>query len=270
MAGLQYVGRIADTEAGLVVKSTSDLTGQSLRVTSDFVTAQTNLVTPYLATQDYLTSQIASRVSSSQMDTLLSTCISASLVGAHGGVATLTGTGVLTSSQIPSGVPVDRVATCITASGSGILLSPGSTVTVTDTTMRAVKLASVTIPDPGWAYRPLPFAVVAGTSLGPAPERLITGTGTFGQLAVMPPLGVSNTVYGHTLTSSSYGYYNSYVLTPAIPTAQLSATPLTIPAVTGSLELDLYGSVGYVGANSVGYSWAGDNLVFYVLIWPAP
>ena len=163
---------------------------------------------------------------------------------------------MLISTQIHTTITTDRTARSHvgTAAFSG-------TYTATTTTPRERKLASVTIPDPGFAYIPLPFGSVTGQAGGTPGLYPWNGNGVCGLLTVCPPQGSGETIYGMGAGTDSpvSGTY------PIFPYGASNTTPGNRPAVTGSLVLDLYGSC-FQGS---GYTFSSAGLSFYVIVVPA-
>lgn len=124
------------------------------------------------------------------------------------------------------------------------------------------KLAAIYVPDPGYPWRPIPFAWVRGDSSGATkPANRQIGTGSYGLLTVSPPSTVSSQVYGAGICTGSY-FTDIY---PVFPFAAPGQTPASVPPITGAMELDLYGSC-WSGAS---YTYYSGNLVYFVLLAPA-
>ena len=280
MPTLPYVGRAPDSDATIVPKSYADATNTSLAVNSSYVNAQIASVVSTLTNQSYVDSEDALRAHKSAVTTADNSYVAATALNAANGVAGLDVNGNLISSQFPtSGVVTDRVTQCYSvASPSGgqglfggvlssvtgavgtILLSGSHTVGTSS--IREYKLASIPIPDPGFPWRPLPFAWVQGSSAsGGVPASRQVGNGNYGLLAVMPPAGVSDQVYGAGICTGS-SVTDTY---PVLPYAAANQSPTTVPAISGSLELDLFGSCW----SGTSYTFYAANLVYLVMVVPA-
>lgn len=143
-----------------------------------------------------------------------------------------------------------------------IILTPGSNHTVTTTNVREFQLASLVIPDPGYPWRPLAFAWVQGnSSAGTDPGNRQVGNGNYGLLSIMPPAGISNVIYSLGVCTGSRAT-DTYVV---MPSATTNTTPLTQPAITGGLELDLFGCL-FSGST---YTYLGANLTMFVMVVPS-
>lgn len=294
MATLAYVGRSPDSDGIIVPKSYADFQNATLAVTSTYVNQQissavagTNpangMPTSPLVLQNYVDAQNATVAKIAAYQAADATFIPASQLGVASGIASLDSAGNLVSTQVPSsGLITDRVTQCysvaIPATLNNILGSTLSTATgaigtmlfnaaatVTGTTVGGsgtTQLASIVVPDPGWPWRPMPFAWVQGNASGAAqPALRMQGTGDYGMLTVIPPAAVSTTIYGRGVCSGSY-YTNTYRL---FPFAGANQTPTSVPPINGSLELDLWGSCW----SGTTFTFLPDNFCFFVLVVPA-
>lgn len=256
---LRYVGKSPTSDAIIVPKGFADTTSTTLRVDENFVNAEiadqilvNDLRAPsYVTTQDNLRAHL-SAVSAADANYLATTTLNA-----VNGVAGLDSSGNLFSAQVPSGVVTDRVFTTVTGTN---ILGSGAVQTVSTDNYRETAIATATVTDPGYPWYPLPFALVQGGSItGSTPASRTLGNGNYGLLAVVPPAGVSDTVYG-AVVCNPIPHYNFYFL---LPYAGSGRNPT---ALTGSLQLDLYASC-YNGTG--GYSFKGENMAYWVLVVPA-
>lgn len=265
MARLSYVGRDPTSDSVLVPKTYADSTAAATLVTSDEVTAAvtTQITLNTLEPQSYVNTQDGLRAHKSAVDAADATYLATSALNAANGVPGLDSSGGVLLSQIPSGVTTDRVAKVYNAATDGTLhLGPTDTLTVTTENMRESSLATITVPDPGYPWLPLPFAVVQGACRsGDQPPDHMTGMQVSGLLAVMAPVGVSDRVFGSGLCTPSYTYEYYY----CIPYGGSNYTPVNNPPLTGSLQLDFYASC-FAGS---GYSFYGAAAVFWILVMPA-
>lgn len=123
------------------------------------------------------------------------------------------------------------------------------------------KLAHIVVPDPGYPWRPLPFALVLGDSSGSThPVTRPVGTGSYGLLTVQPP-GSSPQVYGLGICTGSF-YPNFY---PVLPHGAAGQTPTSVPPIVGGLELDLCGSLW----SGTSYTFYPSDMQFSLLVAPA-
>lgn len=160
-----------------------------------------------------------------------------------------------TSSWVAVGVPLNPPSSP-TATGITHITAP---VTITSTSSTST-LASITVADPGFPWRPLPLAWVQGDSSGSSvPANRSTGTGSYGLLTVAAPSG--GQVYGLGLCTGSY-FTDTYPLTPYAAAGQ---TPTSVPAITGSQELDLNAGLW----SGTTFTYYPTNLIYQVLVVPA-
>ena len=261
---LQYRGRYPDADASVVHKTYARAANDSLVVSTDWVntTVATAITANALQTPTYVNTQDALRAHKTAVDDADDLYVPTTALGQPGGLATLDGLH-LTASQVPDGVMVNRVAHVYDLANYGTTyLAPGATHTVTTTTTREYKIASISVPDPGYPWIPFPFGVVGGYyNAAPNADRTIT-TDNLGQIAVMPPSGVSDTIYAAGVCNGvpqRLGYY------PFMPHGGLNWTPASVGHVDGPLTLDIYGCCYGVG----GYVFSGTGLSFRVLAFPA-
>jgi hypothetical protein len=185
-------------------------------------------------------------------------------VGVANGVANLDLNGDLLASQLPSGIMIDRPVLSYSIGSTGtIYLGSGNSQLVATTTSRELLIASMVIPDPGFAWYPMSFAWVYGYAYG-ADNGRFYGNNNYGQLVVQPPAGISDTIYAAGIGPSDVRASFTPVI-PSCPVNPPGTTPSTQPPINGSLELDLYGSC-FSGS---GYVWMGIDLVWYTFIYPS-
>lgn len=265
MVALSYQGRPPSSDDSVVTKAWVDTEGAAIAVT----TANVNAAILALVTETPLDTQ--ADVDAKRAPTLIATqaavntdqanYVNSSTIGQPSGVASLDTSGDLLSGQVPAGVPTDNIMQCYNVTTSGtIVLATNTTHTVVSQTNTEYTAATITIPDPGFPYVPMPFVYILGMSGGgPMPSRDM-GTGIYGQICVMPP-PPSTTIYALGLcTDSTYlDYYT------ALPAGAASVTPLVQPAVVGALTLNLNLSC----AAGSSYTFNGTNLSFFVLVVPS-
>lgn len=272
---MRYVGRTPDADASVAPKSYADATAATSAVTTSVVNTRIASAAALLTSASYADTQDALRAHKAEVLAADELYFPTTALGATNGVASIDSDGFVPTAQLPQ-LLTDRVATCYsvvsptaglwgatTAGTSGAVgsISFTTTLTATSTSPREQQLASIPVPDPGYPWRPLPFAWVMGKGGGTAPATRKVGTGNYGMLSVMPPSGVSNVIYGLGLCSAS-SVNDVY---PVLPFAQTNQTPTNVPPVTGALTLNLYGAC-WSGTN---YVYSAANLVYFVLVVPA-
>ena len=244
-------------------KTYADTASQSLIVDTTWVntTVATTVTANSLQTPTYVNNQDALRAHKTDVDAADNAYVPAYALAQPGGLATMDGLH-LTASQVPSGVMVNRVARIYDLANYGTAyLLPGSTHTVNTTTTREYKIASISVPDPGYPWIPLCFGVIGGYyNTTPDPDRT-KATDYLGQVTVMPPSGVSDTIYA---AGALNGVAQRAAYYPFLPHGGLNWTPTTVPAINGPLTLDLYGCCYGVG----GFVFTGTGLNFRVLAFP--
>jgi hypothetical protein len=266
MAGVRYEGKAPDGDDGLVNRGwITDTALPAQAVTNEFINGEINRVVTtnnlqgktYVDTQDGLVAKIADV---NAADNLF---LNASARGTT--VASLDGTtsqgvgGMLITSQVDAAT---LVTDCIARSHVGVTAANfTASVTSNETTTRNKLLATVTIPDPGFPYHPLPFGFVAGQAGGTPGLYPWNGNGILGQLTVCPAAGSGDTIYG----LGACGDTPSAALYPILPYAASNTTPTTRPATNGSLTLNLYGCC----LQGNGYTFLAAGLSFYVIVIPA-
>lgn len=265
MSGLQYVGKNPDSDNSIITMGAADTVDQNLVVSTNYVNGVISQKTTPLVNKAYVDQQDATRAHKFSVDIMDENYIPVAELGQPNGVATLDNSGSITAAQIPSTAVTDRPTMYYEASSQGtIYLAPGQTHNVISTSnSREFRLASITIPDPGYSWYPLPFAFVQGHAGGADPGRGHTNS-NLGQLVVQPPQGISDTIYGACIATSDL-VTNNYTLIPYASASSPVTTPINHPAITGSLQLDLYGSC-YQGS---AYTWLGTGLVYYILVFPS-
>lgn len=280
MPTLAYIGRAPDNDATVVPKSYADSQEAALAVTTGIVNSIITTAAVNLTSASYVDSQDALRAHKTDVTTADNSYLASTARGAASGVASLDPDGNLTAAQVPTaGLVNDRVFKCYSlnqstlpvlgGTGSAIggaignqLLASGATRTVTTTSVREFRLATIVVPDPGFPWRPLPFAWIQGNSSGSAqPASRQSGTGNYGLVTCCPPSGVSDAIYGIAVCTASY-FTDTYELTPY---AAANQTHTSVPPITGGLQLDLYCSCW----SGTSFTFLGTNLQFFVLAVPS-
>ena len=272
---LRYVGRPPDTSATVAPASavyssaanSSNLFSRYLVTTSwlaNQITTLSSADPPVMS--DYITQQAANYATQSQVTTALQQFIANSQIGAANGYAKLVNGGV------PVG-PGAQIASVSTNNKIGVyamtnqLLPSGNTYAITGTTT-SFPLGTVTVPNPGYPWIPIPFAYVQGASTASGPGRLI-GSGNYALLTVTPQ-GLASPVYaaGYMTDDPIMNYYPVVpCAVPGINTTGSPVTPLTQQPLTLTTTFTL--SVSGSGSSTTGYTVSGTGLVFYIAVVPA-
>lgn len=260
MAGVRYEGRAPDGDDGLVNRGwITDTALPAQAVTAEFINGEINRVVTtnnlqgkkYVDDQDLLVAKLADVTTADNLR------LNSSARGTT--VASLNASGTLLTGQFDTAT---LVTNCVARSHVGVTAATLiNAVTSTETTTRNRLLATVTIPDPGFPYHPLPFGSVAAQAGGTPGLYPWNGNGIVGQLTVCPPAGSGDTIYGLGVCSDS----PAAALYPILPYAASNTTPTTRPAVNGSLTLNLYGCC----LQNNGYTFLAAGLSFYVIVIPA-
>lgn len=265
MSGLQYVGKNPDSDNTIITMAAADAVDQTLVVSTTYVNGIVSQKTTPLVDKDYIDQQDALRAHIFSVDLMDENYIPVSELGQPNGVATVDNFGNITAGQIPSTAITDRPTLYYEAASQGIIyLTPGNTHTVSSTAnSREYRLASIMVPDPGYPWYPLCFGFVQGYAGGADPGRGHTNS-NLGQLTVQAPQGISDTIYSSCIGTSDL-VTNNYTLIPYAAAGAPATTPANHPPVTGSLQLDLYGSC-YQGSS---YTWSGTGLIYYIFVFPS-
>lgn len=277
MSTLQYMGKspAVDSDSTVCPKSYADSQAAAAVVTTTQVNQQISSQAAALTIQSHVDANNATVVKKTDVIAADAAYVPATQRGAANGVAALDSSSSLIVTQRPtSGLVTDRVGVgySYAAPAAGLLGQtissvPGSigtqllasgSVTVVSSSVPGTELGTVTIPDPGWPWRPIPRGFVPGNAAGASsqpPDRM-SGTGVSGVVYLMPLPTVSSQIYGVALCTGS-PYTNSY---PIVSYAGTSQTPSTVPAITGSLTLNLYGSC----LSGTNYTFLAAGFVFWV------
>lgn len=261
--GRWYVGRTPNSDANLAPKSFADTAIAAQVPTVTFVRNKISLAinTNNLVTQAYINGVNAGRAQKTTVDAADALYVPATQLNAAGGVAGLDADGDIFSSQLPAGTPTEYTAKAYDVYADGDVLI-NTTRTVITSNPRELRIATLPIPDPGYPWRPIPFAVCQGGDPGATdPGTRLSGTHTYGLLTVIPPLGVSDQVYGAGICTDTFAM-NFY---QCLPYAAGDQTPTNVPAIIGARTLDLCGSC-WTGS---GYKFNAAGLQYWVLCVPA-
>lgn len=246
MATLAYRGRSPDSDFTIVNKKFADQQYAALKVDINFINSavaseMTNRVIPsYVDTQDSL------RARKTLVDSADAGYLPVTMLGSASGVARLGADVYIPNAQLPT-VITERIP--FFKDADSIFLS--DTREVTSLNPKEYQAASLAIPDIGYPYTPLFFAVVRGGAVNGAVVSRAMGNGNYGQISVIRS---DNTRYGYTVTSGQRGYE----FFTCLPTSDIQ-TPLSGPATFGL----------YLGLQSGGtYTFTSEGLQFYVICLP--
>jgi len=264
VAGKWYAGRTPDSDSVEVPKAFADTEIANTIPTGTFVRNKINqaISSNALVTPAYVNLSNAKLAQKTSVDNADRNYVPTSWLGVPNGVAALDSSGNILSSELPTGISTEWTAKDYNVTTSGqILIS--SVQTVLTNNLRELMIASIEVPDPGYPWRAVPFAIVQGgdSGSGNVPTSRLEGTSTFGMLSVLPPKGVSEQVYGAGICTDTY-YMNFY---QCLPYAGPSQTPFTVPPIVGPLELDLCGSCW----SGSGYQFGPAGLLYWILVLPA-
>lgn len=254
MSTLKYVGRAPDSDYSAVHKKYVDQRYSTVKVDDAYIDSQVAAIGTTLVSQTYVDAQDAQRATKSAVDTADAGYLLASSRGAASGVAPLSSDGYIPSANLPT-LQTDRKPFYTVASSTFL---SGLRV-VTTVNPKEYQAATMTIPDPGFPYYPLCFALIRGGAINATqtPNRS-TGTPHYGQVSI---LGSDNTKYGWCLTGSR----KCYDFHLAMPFADDTIDPSTRPPVIGSLTLGLW--LGLWGGST--YTFDSTGLQFFSINYPA-
>ena len=175
--------------------------------------------------------------------------------------------GNIPSAIIPSGYPVtDRVLICYDLASSGATNYIG-TSSRSPTGSSFFTVAQIVVPDPGYVWVPLAFAMISGNANGTPSVNRFTGNGNYGLITVNPNGDTTTTYSSGVCTGDSKIRYYPCLPHAAPPGIAGQMTPTTQPPISGGKTLNL--NVWAWGQGSTGYTFYGTGLVFYVLVSPA-
>lgn len=265
MAALEYVGRYPDSDSVLVPKKYADADNAATAVTNAFIDQQCAVQGANLVTPAWVTQQAANYATQSAVNAANAAYLPLSSLAVANGAAKLNGSGVIPAGQLPALV-TNRQALSYNIATTGTNFLGSSSFTTTTTNLNEYIIASIPIPDPGFPWIPWPFVYISAQAAGTPSGSRFVGNGNFGFLTVMPPSGVSNTIYGGGVCTDDT-VTSWYQLIPGANATnpQNPITPLSNPPILGPLTLNL-GACCWAGA---GYTWNGPGLVFHITVLPA-
>ena len=256
MGSLKYRGRTPDSDYAMLAKSYADSAYATLSADNDFITATTVAATAPLVSTTYVDSQDALRAHIADVDAADANYVLATQLGVNSGVAQLGSDGYVPSGNLPT-LPTERVPFIHTY--DTCYLSDAHTVTTVGA--KVYKVATMTIPDPGWPYVPLAFVVIrgGGDPITGRADRTMTA-GSRGQISVYD----SHNVRQAWTVTTARERYDYQVCTPYGDDA---TNPTSYPPVTGTVTYDAWLGL-WTGGTTYTFS-AGDGFSFYVIGFPA-
>lgn len=246
MATLTYRGRQPDSDFTIVHKKFADQQYDALKVDNAFIDSAVAAEMVDRVTPDYVNTQDGFRAHKAAVDTADAGYLLATTLGAASGVARLGADVYIPSAQLPT-VTTERIP--FFKNADSIFLS--DIREVTSLNPKEYQAASLAIPDLGYPYTPLFFAVVRGGAANGTVVSRAMGNGNYGQISVIRS---DNTRYGYTVTSGQRGYESFTCL----PTSDVQ-TPLSGAATFGL----------YLGLQSGStYTFTSEGLRFYCVCLP--
>jgi hypothetical protein len=262
---LKYVGRVPDSDATLANKAYADVDNANTAVTNAFIDQQVANQGHDLVNQAFVDQQVANYAPTTAVDAALSAYAPITALGVASGVAQADGTGLIPSAQLPTLV-TNRLALSYNIATTGTNFLGSASYTTTTTNVNEYIIASIPIPDPGFAWYPLAFAYISAQTGGSSSGSRFVGNGNFGYLTVSPPAAVSATIYAAGICTDSpiTNWYQAMPSAIASNTTQ-PQTPTNTPPILGGLTLNLAACCWQGNA----YTWNGPGLVFHIIVIPA-
>lgn len=258
---LRYVGRAPDLPGTIATAAYAQADATAFLVTPAFVTQQTTQATANLVNQTWINQQVANYSTQSQVNTTLGAYLPTSALGST--VAQLDSNGLIPGGVLPT-ITTNSLAVSydVYSDAGAIFLPAGVTFVTTTSNIGELEIASITIPDPGYAWLPYAIAYVQGFSgATPSGSRLF-GNGNVGYITVTPQ-GQTTPIYASGLCTADT-LPNIYQVTPAANSVG-SITPQIVPSIVGGLTLQL-SACNFTGSD---YTYSGSGLVFFVVVLPA-
>jgi hypothetical protein len=247
----KYVGRAPNTDVSVVTKSHADTRRNALKVDANYINSAVDAyaASNNLVNQAYVDAADLTRVKKTAVQAADSLYLSTTVRGVPNGVASTGATNYIPDDQLYAlngENPIGYVEGTIYLTGNQ---------TVTNSATKTFLAGALTINDPGFAYRPLPFAYVRGFCPGVVDHSRRNGGAHRGKMTI---LSQDDTLYGGGCTAAHFGP----TLYPVLPTVAQGATPSSVTgATTLSLWLALYSGTGYV--------FDSTGIKFFCLVFPA-
>lgn len=248
MSTLAYRGRAPDSDYTLIPKSYADTNYAAQQVTPAFISAavineMVNGVTPAYVDQE--DSFLAHK---NAVNTADATYLPNTALGVANGVAQLGSDVYIPAAQLPA-LQTERKP--FLKNADTYFLTGTATREVTTVNPREFQVASLAIPDLGFVYTPLFFAVIRGGSINGTATTRTMGTGNYAQISVFRS---DNTRYAFTLTTGQQPY-DAFTCLPSSDVI----TPLS-----GANTFGLY--VGMQSGRT--YTFSAIGLRFFALVFP--
>lgn len=265
ISNLRYVGRNPDSDSTVANKAYADADNAAVAVTTGFIDQQVANQGHDLVGSAYVDQQVANYTTQSAVNSALGAYVPNTALSAVSGVAQGDTTGLAQVGQLPT-LTTDRVARSYNIATVGTNYLGGGTHTVTTTNLGEYVIASIPVSDPGYPWFPLPFAYISGQAGGTPSGSRFSGNGNVGFLAVIPPSGVSNTIYASGLCTDDpiTNWYQALPHGSALNTVN-PASPTNTPPILGPLTLNLTACCW----SGNGYAFNGSNLVYHITVMPA-
>jgi hypothetical protein len=248
---------------------------QNALVTEDFIDFQSDVAATNLLIQNDVASNLNALDSNgnrvyprmTDLTTEANKYRNASSLGVANGVARANTSGSLPLANTHPNIVTDNKAVyynCITDPRGIVYLT--NSYPATSNNPAEYRAATITIPDPGFAYYPMTFVYIQGKSSGTNTSRN-TGTGNVGLVTVgeAPPSNNQppTTIFAQG-TCMATPYRNWHIAVPFV-NRWTQAAPVRPPAARrGQLILNLYVS-NYQGN---GYTFYGEGLTWFVILFP--
>lgn len=247
----KYVGRAPNTDSSLVTKGHIDTRRNALRVDATYLNGVVDAyaATANLTNQAYVDAADATRMKKSAVQAADALYLPTSVRGVANGVASTDAANYIPDGQLYAlngENPIGYIEGSVYLAGSQ---------TVNNSATKTYLAGSLTISDPGFSYRPLPFAYVRGSCPGVVDHSRRSGGPSRGKMTI---LSQNDTLFGGGCTAAHFGP----TLYPVLPTAPQSTTPSSITGTTTlSLWLALYSGTSYV--------FDSTGIKFFCLVFPA-
>ena len=248
MTALMYRGRTPDSDSIVIPKSFADARYAATKVTSSYITTAVNNEMINGVTPNYVDTQDNFLAHKSAVDAADAGYLPITVIGATNGVAKLGSDLYIPAAQLPT-VQTERVP--FFKNADTYFLTGTATHEITTVNPREFQLASLAIPDLGYPYTPLFFAVVRGGSLNGTAVSRVMGTGNYAQISVYKS---DNTRYAFTLTA---GQQPLDAFT-CMPSADVTT------AISGANTFGLWAGL----QSGTTYTFSAVGLQFYVLCFP--
>jgi hypothetical protein len=247
----KYVGRAPNTDASMVTKGHVETRRNLVKVDATYINGavDAHAATINLVDQAYIDAGDDTRMKKTAVQAADALYLSTTVRGAPNGVASTGATNYIPDDQLYTlngENPIGYVEGSIFLSGAQ---------TVVNSATKTFLAGALTINDPGYAYRPLPFAYVRGRSPGVVDHSRRVGGTNRGKMTI---LSQDDSLFGGGCTAAHFGS----TLYPVLPTVAQGATPTSLTgSTTLSLWLALYSGTSYI--------FDPTGIKFFCLVFPA-